>query len=88
MYVDHELILDLCEDHFIERKATGVLTAGSFQDLKIEYKAVTVDAYVQLEWSSRSLRKQVIPPSQLFHPSHVVGSPFLTTVSPGAAGYP
>ena len=64
------------------------LTAGSFHDLKIEYTKLTGDAYVRLEWSSRSLQKQIIPPSQLFYPSHIVGSPFRTTVFPGAADYP
>ncbi|KAL3774885.1 hypothetical protein ACHAW5_007303 [Stephanodiscus triporus] len=88
LYIDHALILDLWEPHSTEKKATVELTAGSFHDLKIEYKELTGDAHVQLEWSSRSLRKQVIPPSQLFFPSHIIGSPFQTTVSPGAADYP
>jgi len=88
LYIDHELILDLWEEHSIERKATVDLTADAFHDIKVEYKEITGDAHIQLEWSSRSLRKQIIPSSQLFHPSHIVGSPFTTTISPGAADYP
>ena len=88
LYVDHVLILDLWEPHSVEKKATVELTANSFHDLKMEYKELTGDAHVRLEWTSRSLRKQVIPPSQLFYPSHIVGSPYQTTVSPGAADYP
>ena len=88
LYVDHKLIIDMWEPNSVEKKATAELTAGSYHDLKIEYKELTGDAYVRLEWSSRSLRKQIIPPSQLFYPSHIVGSPFQTTVSPGAADYP
>ena len=89
LYVGHELLLDMWGDSpIIEKKATTMLSAGSFHDLKIEYKELTGEARIQLEWSSRSLRKQIIPPSQLFHTSHIVGSPFLTTISPGAADYP
>ena len=88
LYEDHELILDMWEPNFIEKKATVGLSSGSFHDLKIEYKEITGNAYIRLEWSSRSLRKQVIPTSQLLYPSHIVRSPFQTTVSPGAADYP
>ena len=88
LYVDHELLLDMWEVHSIEKNVVVPLTAGSFHDLKLEYKEITGDAHVQLEWSSRSIRKQVIPSSQLFHPSHIAGSPLLTSVSPGAADYP
>ncbi|KAL7532002.1 hypothetical protein ACHAXR_005653, partial [Thalassiosira sp. AJA248-18] len=88
LYVDHKLLLDIWEEPSIAKKATVELNAGSFHDLKIEYKELTGEAHVQLEWSSRSIRKQIIPPTQLFHPSHIVGSPFRATVSPGAADYP
>ncbi|KAL9189871.1 hypothetical protein ACHAXT_009546 [Thalassiosira profunda] len=88
LFVDHELVLDLWDEHSLEKKATVDLTAGTFHDVKVEYKEITGDANCRLEWSSRSLKKQVIPSAQLFHPSHIVGSPFLTTVLPGAADYP
>ena len=88
LYIDHVLIIDLWDQQSIEKKATVELDAGTFHDLKIEYKEITGDAHLQLEWSSRSLRKQVINPSQLYFPSHIVGSPFRTSVTSGAADYP
>ena len=88
LYVDHEVLLDMWEEHSVEKKATVHLVAGTFHDLKVEYKELTGDAQVHLHWSSPSIRKQIVPSSQLFYPSHIVGSPFLTTISPGAADYP
>jgi hypothetical protein len=88
MYVDHVLLLDMWEEHSVVKKATVPLTSGSFHDLRVEYKELTGDAQVQLQWSSPSIRKQVIPSSQLLYSSHIVGSPFRTTISPGAADYP
>eukprot|EP00970_Alexandrium_tamarense_P002964 scaffold427_cov103-Alexandrium_tamarense.AAC.19 len=88
LYIDHELVIDLWQEHSIEKRATVSLVAGSFHDVKLEYFEITVNANIQLRWSSRSIKKQVIPNAQLFYPSHIVGSPFLTTVSPGAADYP
>ena len=88
LYVDHDILLDMWEEHSVEKKATVHLVAGTFHDVRVEYKELTGDAQVQLQWGSPSIRKQLIPPSQLFYSSHIVGSPFLTTISPGAADYP
>ena len=89
LYIDHNLVIDSWDDnHAIEKRASVPLTAGVFHDVKVEYKEITGDAYIQLQWSTRSIEKQIIPPSQLYYTSHIVGSPFLTTVSPGAADYP
>lgn len=88
LYLDHVLVIDIWEQRYVQKKATVELTAGVFHDLKVEYKEITGDANLQLEWSSRSLRKQAINPSQLYHPSHIVGSPFRTTITAGAADYP
>ncbi len=88
LYIDHVLVIDLWEQPSLKTKATVELSAGSFHDLKVEYKEITGDARLLLEWSSRSLQKQVINPSQLYHPSHIVGSPFQTSVISGAADYP
>ena len=88
LFVDHEILLDMWEEHSVEKKAAVHLVAGTFHDVKVEYKELTGDAQVQLQWSSPSIRKQVIPPSHFFYSSHIVGSPFRTTISPGAADYP
>eukprot|EP00804_Cyclotella_cryptica_P021433 CCRYP_005783-RA/>CCRYP_005783-RA protein AED:0.00 eAED:0.00 QI:831/1/1/1/1/1/3/2372/6166 len=88
LYVDHNLLIDLWDEHSVEKRATFPLTSDSFHDLKIEYKEITGEANIQLQWSSPSTKKQIIPPSQLYYTSHIVGSPFLTNVSPGAADYP
>ena len=89
LYIDHDLVIDLWDDeNIIEKKASVALNAETFHDVKIEYKEITGDANIRLQWSTRSIRKQVIPSSQLYYTSHIVGSPFLTTVSPGAADYP
>ena len=88
LYIDHELLLDLWEEHSVEKKTTVHLEANTFHDVKVEYKELTGDAQVHLQWSSPSIRKQTIPPIQLFYSSHIVGSPFRTAISPGAADYP
>ena len=89
LYIDHNLVIDSWDgNNAIEKRASVPLTAGAYHDLKVEYKEITGNAYIQLQWSTRSIKKQTIPPSQLYYTSHIVGSPFLTTVSPGAADYP
>jgi hypothetical protein len=88
LYVDHNLVIDLWDEQPIEKRASVALNAGTYHDIKLEYKEITGVASVQLQWSTRSIRKQIVPPSQLYYTSHIVGSPFLTTISPGAADYP
>ena len=87
LWVDHELVIDMWENS-IEKKSSVSLVADTFHDIKVEYKELTGDASIVLEWSSRSIRRQVIPSSQLYYPAHIVGSPFTTYVSPGSADYP
>lgn len=64
------------------------LIAGTYHAIKVEYKEITGNAHIQLHWSTRSIGKQVFPSSQFYYTSHIVGSPFLTIISPGAADYP
>eukprot|EP00956_Cyclotella_meneghiniana_P028689 scaffold67661_cov136-Cyclotella_meneghiniana.AAC.1 len=82
LYVDHNLVIDLWADENIIGERAGVsLSAETFHHIKIEYKEMTGDANIRLQWSTRSIRKQVIPSTQLYYTSHIVGSPFLTAVS-------
>ena len=88
VYVDHELLIDACEDDSIqpgnEQRATVSLTKDRFHDLRVEYREETGLAYVQLQWSSNSIRKQPISPLLLYHSLHIAGSPYSVVVSPGA----
>ena len=90
LYLDHVLLIDVWESssRLVEQRATVELTAGNFHDVKVEYREVTGDASIRLEWSSRSVGKQIVPSDKLFFSSHIVGSPFSTEISPGAADYP
>ena len=88
LYVDHELLIDAWDDDRIqpgnEQRATVSLTKDQFHDIRVEYREETGLAYVQLQWSSSSIRKQPISPLLLYHSSHIAGSPFPVVVSPGA----
>lgn len=88
VYVNHMLLIDAWEDDSIqpgnEQRATVTLTKDHFHDLRVEYREETGLAYVQLQWSSSSIRKQPISPLLLYHSLHIAGSPFPVVVSPGA----
>jgi hypothetical protein len=88
LYVDHKLLIDVWEEDRIqpgnEQRATVTLSKDHFHDLRVEYREETGLAYIQLQWSSSSIRKQPISPLLLYHSSHIAGSPFPVAVSPGA----
>ena len=92
VFIDHDLVIDAWEDDHVhpgnEQRASVVLTKDKFHDILVEYREETGLAYVQLQWSSSSIRKQVISPLQLYQPLHISGSPFPVVISPGAADYP
>ena len=43
---------------------------------------------MNIEWSSNSLGRMLIPSDQLYHASHIIESPFTLDLVPGAADYP
>jgi len=88
LYINHILLVDSWEDNPNKKRAQMQLTANSYHDIKIEYKKETGPAYFQLQWSSRSIRKHVIPSSNLYYPTHILGSPFPTIIMPGGTDYP
>jgi len=88
LFLDHILLIDSWESCCDEQRAVANLTQGSFHDLVVEYYEETGAASIWLQWSSYSIKKQVIPPQNLFFSQHIVGSPFDITVIPGAADYP
>jgi hypothetical protein len=49
---------------------------------------LTGAAAISLKYSSNSIRKQTVPQGAFFSGTDIVGSPFSTTIVPGAADYP
>ena len=88
LYVDHKLVVDCWESDGSEMSGSLELIQGNYHDIKVEYKEESGSAFIHIYWSSNSIGKETIPNDQLFYPSHISGSPFLTTIRPGAADYP
>lgn len=66
LWVDGQLLIDRWSDHSaIEDQGTIFLTADQPHDIRLDYYENTVDAIVQLLWSSPSQAKTIIPQSQL-----------------------
>ena len=86
--VNHTLVINSSDVCCIEHRAVVYLVKGTYLDLVLEFQQLTGPASVLLQWSSASVRKQVIPSSSLFYAIDIVGSPFPTRVVPGAADYP
>lgn len=87
-FVNHKMIIDPWGEALIEEKRVIYLQADIYYDMKIEYKDETGAAHLNMEWSSNSLVRMLIPSDQLYHASHIVESPFKLDVVPGAADYP
>lgn len=88
LYVDHQLVIDNWDGLTGEKRANVKLLKENFHDIKIEYKEETGPAHFVLQWSSSSVKKATIPKEQLYFASHIFGSPFRTSIIPGAADYP
>lgn len=88
LYVNHTLLINGSDVCCIEHRVQIGLEANVYYDFALQYTEVTGTASVSLMYSSASVRKQIIPSSAFFSTQDVVGSPFVTTVVPGAADYP
>jgi uncharacterized protein YpmB len=86
--INHTLVINASDVCCIEHRAVVSLIEGEYIDLSLEYQQLTGAASVSLQWSSASVRKQIIPSTYLFYATDIVGSPFSTTIVPGAADYP
>lgn len=86
--VNHTMVINASDVCCIEHRAVVNLVADQYIDLILEYQQLTGAASVTLMWSSASVRKQIIPSSALFHSTDIKGSPYTTTVVPGAADFP
>jgi hypothetical protein len=88
LYLNHSLIINASEPCCIERRASRYLESHVFYDLVLEYVELTGTASVSLSYSSTTIQKQVIPSTRFFYATDILGSPFHTTVVPGAVSYP
>ena len=90
LYIDHVLVLDLWEQPNgpVEGRVTLNLIKGRYHDVRLDYREERGNAFVSLKWKSFTVAKSLIPMDQLFTSSHVVGSPFSTSIISGAADYP
>ena len=90
LYIDHKLVVDTwaASTNSPEAWATVSLAAGSYHDIKLEFKEERGNAACKLEWSSFSVARQVVPKTALSYASHIVGSPYSTATVPSAADYP
>ena len=87
-FVNHKMNIDPWGEALIEEKRVIYLQADIYYDMKIEYKDETGAAHLNIQWSSNSLGRMLIPSDQLYHASHIVESPFKLDVVPGAADNP
>ena len=78
--LNHTLLINASDICCIEHRATVFLQKGTFYHLALEYQQLTGAASVNLQYSSASVRKQVIPAAQLYYATDIVGSPFATQV--------
>lgn len=62
-----------------ENKATIKLNAGQKYNIKVEYFENTLGALVQLNWSSTTLKKEIIPQAALYSPSKVSAKKIVDT---------
>jgi len=88
VYLDHKLLITASDTCCVELRAEVYLEKDKFYDLSIQYVELTGAASISLSYSSISVKKQIIPSSKLFYPMDIIGSPFPTTIIPGAADYP
>ena len=88
LYLDHELLIDASEVCCIEHRAQVTLEAGVFYDIQMTYVELTGTAAIELQYSSNSLKKQIIPADQFWSGTPIVGGPFATSIIPGGADYP
>lgn len=83
LYFNGELKIDrwdtCCEDQIF----TTTLSAGTFYDIKIDYKEEQGSAAIKLYWSSLSIPKEIIPSSNLYYPRYVGSSPYQVTADTG-----
>ena len=68
LWIDEEMLVDkwLDGDGSVEHTATTRLEAGAFYPIKIEFFDNTLEARVEMQWSSKSTAKAVVPSEQLF----------------------
>ena len=88
LFVDHHLLVDAWDATLVNEMNTISLLAEKFYDIKVEFRKSVGSARISVEWSSNSIPRTSIPSDQLYHASHISGSPFRTEVVPGAADYP
>ena len=88
LYINHELVIDMWDDCCVENRVTIALEENVFYDMVLEYRELTGAASIALSYSSPTIKKQIIPSSIFFHTTDISGSPFVTSVVPGAAEYP
>jgi hypothetical protein len=86
--LNHTLLIDASDVCCIEHRASIYLEAGMYYQFDLNYIELTGTSSISLKYSSSFIRKQVIPPSAYYNGIDIVGSPFLTTIVPGAADYP
>jgi hypothetical protein len=83
LVVNGEVIIDCFDKPSGDTSFVGsaFLKAGVLNDILLEYREHSGEAFVFLSWSSPRIFKQVIPPSHLFASSSPIdGSPFSFTV--------
>ena len=88
LYVDHVLLVDTWDSPVAEMRAHVALVEGDYHDIVLEWKEETGAASVLLEYSSYSVRRQVVPAAQLYYAMPIAGSPWEVAVLPGRADYP
>ncbi|KAH9100136.1 hypothetical protein LEN26_016139, partial [Aphanomyces euteiches] len=89
LWLDHTLVIDTWDtDAPSSTTVRFNMVANRFHDIRLEFHKSTGTAFLSLQWSSTFVNVQPVPYSALFNPNHIVGSPFVLNVVPGATDYP
>jgi len=67
LMLNHTMLLNKTDTCCVEQRAHIFLTAGVYYDLVIEYVELVGSAFITLQYSSASVRKQIIPSSRFYH---------------------
>lgn len=75
LWVNGQLLVDNWTDHSVTENSGMIpLIASQSYDIRLEYYEKTADSICQLQWSSSSQSKEIVPESQLFSGSQLLAA--------------
>lgn len=82
-YWQGTLVLDRWESCCEDVAITLPMVAGTYYDVRLEFKEYQEEAFVYLYWTSLSIPKEIIPAKYLYYPRRVGLSPYNIDITKG-----